>query len=63
MLERRVVDARPPRVEYTLTPEGRRLQAVVDALDGYAGHESGVSLIVPREAGVAAQPDARRQAL
>ena len=27
---RRVVDARPPRVEYTLTPRGRRLGAVVD---------------------------------
>ena len=37
VLERRVVvDARPPRVEYTLTPEGRRLQAVVDALVLYA---------------------------
>ena len=32
MLERLVLDARPPRVEYTLTPEGLRLQAVVDAL-------------------------------
>ena len=32
VLERHVVDARPPRVEYTLTPEGRRLRAVVDAL-------------------------------
>ena len=36
VLERRVVDARPPRVEYTLTPAGRRLQAVVDALVLYA---------------------------
>ena len=36
VLERRVVDARPPRVEYTLTPEGRRLQAVVDALVQFA---------------------------
>jgi DNA-binding HxlR family transcriptional regulator len=36
VLERRVVDARPPRVEYTLTPTGRRLQAVVDALVHYA---------------------------
>jgi DNA-binding HxlR family transcriptional regulator len=36
VLERRVVDARPPRVEYTLTPEGRRLQGVVDALVLYA---------------------------
>ena len=39
VLERRVVDARPPRVEYTLTPAGRRLQAVVDALTSYAGHD------------------------
>jgi DNA-binding HxlR family transcriptional regulator len=37
VLERRVVDARPPRVEYTLTSEGRRLQAVVDALVRFAG--------------------------
>ena len=37
VLERRVVDARPPRVEYTLTPEGLRLQAVVDALVRFAG--------------------------
>ena len=37
VLERRVIDARPPRVEYTLTPEGLRLQAVVDALVGVAG--------------------------
>ena len=36
VLERRVVDARPPRVEYTLTPAGRQLQAVVDALVTYA---------------------------
>jgi DNA-binding HxlR family transcriptional regulator len=39
VLERRVVAARPPRVEYTLTPAGRRLQAVVDALTTYAGHD------------------------
>ena len=32
VLERLVIDARPPRVEYRLTPQGRRLQAVVDAL-------------------------------
>jgi DNA-binding HxlR family transcriptional regulator len=36
VLERRVIDARPPRVEYTLTPEGLRLQAVVDALVRFA---------------------------
>ena len=36
VLERRVVDARPPRVENTLTPAGQRLRAVVDALVLYA---------------------------
>jgi DNA-binding HxlR family transcriptional regulator len=36
-LERRVVpDTRPPRVEYRLTPAGRRLGALVDALRVYA---------------------------
>jgi DNA-binding HxlR family transcriptional regulator len=32
VLERRVVDARPPRTEYTLTERGRRLSEVLDAL-------------------------------
>ena len=32
LLERSVVDARPPRVEYRLTSEGRRLKRVVDEL-------------------------------
>ena len=32
LLERRVIDARPPYVEYRLTPHGRRLNAVVDVL-------------------------------
>jgi DNA-binding HxlR family transcriptional regulator len=36
MLERCVVDARPPRVEYRLTAEGRRLKHVVDALASFA---------------------------
>ena len=36
LLERRVIDSRPPRVEYTVTEEGRRLRAVVDALARYA---------------------------
>ena len=36
VLERCVIDARPPRVEYRLTPEGRRLQVVVDALARWA---------------------------
>jgi DNA-binding HxlR family transcriptional regulator len=37
ILERRVIDARPPRVEYRLTPAGRRLRALVRALDHCAG--------------------------
>jgi len=36
VLERRVVDARPPRVEYVLTAEGRRLKHVVDAVVRFA---------------------------
>lgn len=36
LLERRVVDARPPRVEYLLTDEGYRLRAVLDALATFA---------------------------
>lgn len=36
VLERRVTDARPPRVEYRLTPAGLRLRAVVDALAHWA---------------------------
>ena len=38
LLERRVVDARPPRVEYLLTERGHRLRAVLDALASYAAH-------------------------
>jgi DNA-binding HxlR family transcriptional regulator len=36
VLERRVVDARPPRVEYRLTEEGLRLKKVVDAVVAWA---------------------------
>jgi DNA-binding HxlR family transcriptional regulator len=36
LLERRVFDARPPRVEYRLTEDGHRLRAVLDALAAYA---------------------------
>jgi DNA-binding HxlR family transcriptional regulator len=36
LLERRVIDARPPRVEYLLTEDGHRLRAVLDALAAYA---------------------------
>jgi DNA-binding HxlR family transcriptional regulator len=37
VLERRVIDARPPLVEYRLTDDGRRLKHVVDAVVRYAG--------------------------
>jgi len=36
VLERRVVDARTPRVEYRLTSDGKRLTAVVEALQRWA---------------------------
>ena len=36
ILERRVLDARPPRVEYRLTEAGRRLGAIVEAMRAYA---------------------------
>ena len=40
VLERRVLpDTRPPRVEYRLTPAGRRLCALVDAMRAYATAE------------------------
>lgn len=35
LLERAVVDARPPRVEYRLTEKGLALRAVLDALAHY----------------------------
>lgn len=37
VFRRVVVDARPPLVEYRLTPRGRKLQAVVTALGRFAG--------------------------
>lgn len=37
LIEREVVDARPPRVEYRLTPRGVELRAVLDALGRFAG--------------------------
>jgi DNA-binding HxlR family transcriptional regulator len=40
VLERDVIEARPPRVEYRLTARGLRLQAVVTALRTYASAES-----------------------
>jgi len=36
VLERQVFDSRPPRVEYRLTEEGRRLRYVVEALNAWA---------------------------
>ena len=36
ILERRVLDARPPRVEYVLTERGQRLGAVFAALESWA---------------------------
>jgi len=36
ILERTVVDARPPRVEYRLTDRGRRMQALIRALGALA---------------------------
>ena len=36
LLERSVIDARPPLVEYRLTDEGLRLKRVVDALAAWA---------------------------
>jgi DNA-binding HxlR family transcriptional regulator len=36
VLERRVVDARPPRVEYRLTEAGRKLRVLVEAMRIYA---------------------------
>jgi DNA-binding HxlR family transcriptional regulator len=36
VVERHVFDARPPRVEYTLTRDGKQLVTVVDALHRWA---------------------------
>ena len=36
ILRREVQDARPPRVEYVLTTNGRKLRSVVDALIAWA---------------------------
>jgi DNA-binding HxlR family transcriptional regulator len=37
ILERRVLDTRPPRTEYRLTEAGRKLGRLVDAMRAYAG--------------------------
>jgi len=36
LVERRVIDARPPRVEYRLTDDGERLGEVVEAVSHWA---------------------------
>jgi DNA-binding HxlR family transcriptional regulator len=36
VLRREVTDARPPRVEYVLTREGRQLRTLLDALAAWA---------------------------
>jgi DNA-binding HxlR family transcriptional regulator len=36
VLERAVIDSRPPRVEYRLTERGRQLRSLVSALSRYA---------------------------
>ena len=36
VLERRVLDTRPPRAEYRLTDRGRRLGALVEAMGAWA---------------------------
>jgi DNA-binding HxlR family transcriptional regulator len=36
VLEREVIDARPPRVEYRLTERGRQLRSLVNALAQFA---------------------------
>jgi len=36
VLEREVIDSRPPRVEYRLTPRGRQLRSLVNELARFA---------------------------
>ena len=43
VVERVVVDTRPPYVEYRLTEEGRRLKIVVEALQRWAGGRASVT--------------------
>ena len=43
-----MIDARPPRVEYRLTDDGRRLRAVLDALAAYARRLRGRAADRPR---------------
>ncbi len=41
VFERAVIDARPPRVEYRLTPRGRELRSLVNALARFAETKAG----------------------
>jgi DNA-binding HxlR family transcriptional regulator len=36
LLERRVIDSRPPRVEYVLTERGQMLESLISALERWA---------------------------
>ena len=54
ILRRTVVeDARPPRVEYTLTEDGRRLKVLLDALRDWADTHRGA---VPSASALPARP-------
>ena len=48
VLERRIVDARPPRTEYVLTARGQRVSAVLDELLRRAGTSRTAALFFPR---------------
>jgi DNA-binding HxlR family transcriptional regulator len=37
LLERRVLDSRPPQVEYRLTARGEQLRSVLDAIERFGG--------------------------
>jgi DNA-binding HxlR family transcriptional regulator len=41
LIERRVIPASPPKVEYRLTDRGRELGPIIDALRAYAGEPVG----------------------
>jgi DNA-binding HxlR family transcriptional regulator len=43
ILERAVINARPPHVEYRLTPRGRQLRALVNALSRFAATGAGTA--------------------
>src|SRR6202453_1325114 len=41
LIERKVIPSSPPTVEYRLTPRGRRLGPIIDALRAYAREPGG----------------------